>query len=95
MAVTYLRQPALLRLLLLCVVVTRQPPCYVVAGHGKLTALLLNEEVVQLALLGKLVAETDTFIVDAEADDDGALVVLLIHAALAFACRYTGSLPLL
>ena len=48
--------------LLLCVIVTRKPPCHVVAGHRELGHLLLDEEVIEFLLLWELVAETDTVI---------------------------------
>ena len=77
-AVADLRKLAFLSLLLLSVVVARQPPGGVIASHCKLGALLLDEEVIELLLLGELVAEADTIIVDAETDPDFALCGLLL-----------------
>ena len=53
---------------LLGVVVPGDPECRVVARHGKLRPLLADGEVGELLLLGKLVAESESFVVEAEAD---------------------------
>ena len=48
-----------------------------ITRHGKLGHLLLNQEVVQVFLLRELIAEADTIVVYAEADNDGAGGILL------------------
>ncbi len=63
-----LRQLALCRLLLLGVVVARQPPRGVVARHGKLRMLFLDDEIDQVFLCRELIAEPHANIVDTEAD---------------------------
>ena len=39
-----------------------------VTSHGKLRHLLLNQEIVQVSLLGELITESDTLVVDTETD---------------------------
>ena len=51
-----------------------------IASHGKLAALLLDEEVVQVSLLGELITETDAIVVDAETDDDGTTMLTGLQA---------------
>ena len=72
-----LRKLGLLCLLLLSVIVARQPPRRMITRHGKLGHLLLNQEVVQVFLLRELIAEADAIVVHAEADNDGAGCILL------------------
>ena len=45
-----------------------------VACHRKLRHLFLDEEIVELLLLGELITETDTVVIDAETDKDLAVV---------------------
>ena len=59
--------------ILLCVVVARNPVGRVVASHGKLRVLLLDDEVVELLLLRKLVAQSHAIVVHAEAYGDVSL----------------------
>ena len=66
-------EACLLCFLLLCVIVAGQPPCGVVAGHGKLGVLLLDDKIVQLVLLWKLIAQSHAIVVHPETDDDVAL----------------------
>ena len=65
----YLGESRLLRLLLLRVVVAGKPPCLVVARHGKLGFLLLDDEIIEFALLGELIAQPHAVVIDTEADD--------------------------
>ena len=69
---TDFRQLRLLCLLLLRVIVAGEPPGGVVAGHGKLRMLLLDDKIVQLRLLRELIAESHAVVVDTETDDDVA-----------------------
>ena len=46
-----------------------------VASHGKLRVLLLDEEIVQFLLLRELIAQADAVVIHAEADDDGAVAL--------------------
>ena len=71
-ALANLRELGLLSLLLLRVVVARQPPCGMIASHGKLRVLVFDDEIVEEPLLWELIAETDTVVIDAEADQHGA-----------------------
>ena len=64
-----------LRHLLLGVIVAGQPESLVVAGHGKLGALLADEEIVEVWLLRELIAEAYAIVVDAEPDDNRACVL--------------------
>ena len=73
---TNLRKFGFLRLLLLGIIIARKPPSGMIARHGKLGTLFLDNEVVQIFLLGELVAEPDTIIVYTETDDDVALQLL-------------------
>ena len=50
------------------------------AREGKLGALFLDDEVGQTALSGKLVAEAQTIVVEAEADIHQVAGALLLHA---------------
>ncbi len=59
---------------LLGVVVARNPPRRVVARHGELGALVGHDEINQLRLLGKLVAEAEAVVVKPEAHDHRAVV---------------------
>ena len=71
------RETRNLGLILLGVVVAGNPVGRMVAGHGKLRVLLLDDEVVEVVLLGELVAQAHAVVVDAEADDDVAVAGLL------------------
>ena len=64
------RELGLLGYLLLSVIVARKPPCGMIASHRKLRALFLDDEIVQLLLLGELITESDTIVVDTETDDN-------------------------
>ena len=66
-----------LGLILLGVVVAGNPVGRMVARHGKLRVFLLDDEVVEVVLLGELVAQAHAVVVDAEADDDMAVARLL------------------
>ena len=46
-----------------------------VASHRKLTHLLLDQEVVQILLLGELITESDAIVIDTETDQNGATEV--------------------
>ena len=72
-----LGEAALLGLLLLRVVVARQPPGCMVASHGKLRVLLLDDEIDEAVLLGELIAEAHAVVIDAEADVHLASCVVL------------------
>ena len=49
-----------------------------VSSHRKLTALLLDEEIVQILLLGELITEPDAVVIDAETDGNLPLLLLLL-----------------
>ena len=87
-------QACLLRFLLLRVVVAGQPPRRVVACHGKLGVLLLDDKVVEHILLRKFVAQTHAVVVDTEADDDVARSGGLVegHLQLVVVVAYGGGL---
>ena len=78
------REFAFLRLLLLCVIVAGQPPRRMIARHGKLRVLFLDEEVVQRLLLGELIAQSHAIVVDPEANDDIAMGSRLVKIYLQF-----------
>ena len=78
------REFTFLRLLLLCVIVAGQPPRRMIARHGKLRVLFLNEEVVQRLLLGELIAQSHAIVVDPEANDDIAMGSQLVKIYLQF-----------
>ena len=82
------RELRLLCLLLLSVVVAGQPPCRMIAGHGKLCQLLLDQEIVQFLLLRELIAQSDAVVIDAEADDDRAVALIECPSALARICSH-------
>ena len=48
-----------------------------VASHGKLRVLLLDDEIDETVLLGKLIAEAHAVVIDAEADVHLASCVVL------------------
>ena len=60
------RKAGLRVVVLLGVVVAGYPPGGVVAGHGKLGVLFLDDEIVQVLAQGKFVAQTETFVVETE-----------------------------
>ena len=78
------REFTFLRLLLLCVIVAGQPPRRMIARHGKLRVLFLDEEVVERLLLGELVAQSYAVVIHPEADDDIAVGGRLVQAHLQF-----------
>ena len=49
-----------------------------VSSHRKLCALVLDEEVVQFGLLGKLITEAYAVVIDSEAQHNLALLCLLL-----------------
>ena len=53
-----------------------------VACHGKLRVLFLDDEIVQVFLLGEFIAESQTIIEQAEADDDVTVVLGLVECYL-------------
>ena len=69
----YFGEFALLCLLLLCVIVARNPPCRVVASHGKLRMFFFNEEIGQAVLLRKFIAQSHSLVVNTEPNNDIAL----------------------
>ena len=69
----YLREAAFLGFLLLSVVVSGQPPGGMVARHGELRVLILDDKVDERVLLGELIAQPHAVIVHAKADGHGAL----------------------
>ena len=92
---TYLGEPRLLRFLLLRVVVAGKPPCRVVAGHGKLGVLVLDDKIDEGVLLWKLIAQSHSLIIDTETDDHLALGCGLVegHGQLVVAVAHLGHLP--
>ena len=46
-----------------------------VTRESKLAAFFFNQEVIQLWLLRKLIAETDAVVIDTETDQDGTTVL--------------------
>ena len=69
-----LAEARLLGHLLLRVVVAGEPPGGVVARHAELGALVPDEEVDEVGLRGELIAEAKAVVVEAEAEDDAAVV---------------------
>ena len=65
-------------LIFLCVVVTRNPVGCVVARHGKLRVLFLNDEIVEIRLLWEFIAQSHAVVVDTESEDDVSVGSLLI-----------------
>ena len=59
--------------ILLSIVIARNPVSGMIACHGKLGMLLLNDEIVQAFLLRELIAQTHTIIIYTEADGDVTL----------------------
>lgn len=80
----YARKRCNLILVLLRVVVARNPVGGVVAGHGKLRVFLLYHEVVEVLLLRKLVAQAHAVVVDAEAQTYVTIARRLVEAYLKF-----------
>ena len=74
----YLGELRLLCLLLLRVVIAGNPPSRVVAGHGKLCVLFLYDEIIELLLLWKLIAQSHSFVIDPKADGHLPLAVRLV-----------------
>ena len=67
---TNLREFSLLSLLLLSIIVTRKPPCSMVACHSKLRTFLLDKEIDKIVLLRELIAEAYTIVIHTETDND-------------------------
>ena len=65
--------------ILLRVVVARNPIGGVVARHGELRMLFFYYKIVEVLLVGKFVAEAQAVVVEAEAEDDAALVGGLVE----------------
>ena len=65
---------------LLRVVVAGNPEGGVVAGHSKLSMFLLDNEVVELLLQGELIAESESVVEDAEADEYLAALGRLVES---------------
>ena len=86
----YLAQAAAGVLIFLGVVVAGYPPGHVVARHGKLGVLFLDDKVVQVLLLRELVAQAHAVVVDAEAYHDVAVVFGLVecHGQLVVVVAY-------
>ena len=55
-----------------------------VASHGKLSVLFLDEEVVERLLLRELIAQTESLVIHAEADDDVSVGRRLVEVNLEF-----------
>ena len=66
----YFGELALLCLLLLRVIVARNPPCRMVTSHGKLCMFFLNEEIGQAVLLRKFIAQSHSLVVNTEPNND-------------------------
>ena len=62
----YFRQAALGIIIFLSVIVTRNPPCGMVTGQGELGKFLLDDKIVQVLLRRKLVAESQSVIIETE-----------------------------
>ena len=75
---------------LLGIVVARNPEGGMVAGHGKLRVFLLDNEIVELFLLRELVAEAQTIVEQPEANDNLPLVLGLVegHGQLVVVVAY-------
>ena len=69
----YLRELALLRFLFLSVIVAGKPPCGVITSHSKLSVFVLDDKIHQRVLLWELIAQTHTYIINAESDGHLAL----------------------
>ena len=63
------RQFALLCLLLLRVIVARNPPSRMVSGHRKLRVFFLNDKISQAVLHWKLIAQAHAIVIDPEPND--------------------------
>ena len=75
-----LAETALGDVVLLCVVVSRDPEGGVIARHGKFRCLLLHREVDQAILVGKLIPQPHAVIKEAEAKIHLATIVPLAEA---------------
>ena len=89
----YLAQPAFLYILLLRVVVAGNPERLMVAGHSKFCHFLLYQKIVQILLLWELVAEPYSVVIHTESDYYPSRMGLEPPAALSFAGRHAGCLP--
>ena len=74
----YFRQARARVVVLLRVVVARYPPCRVVARHRELRKLVHYDEVYEVTLLGKLVAESEAVVEEAETHHHVAVVLRLM-----------------
>ena len=63
-----LRETALCEIVLLGIVITRYPPSCMITCECKLSHLLLDHEVAELALIWELVTESETIVIEAETD---------------------------
>ena len=61
------------------VVIAGNPKRLVVAGHGELRMLLLDDKIVQVLLKRKLVTEAQPVVEQAETDQDIPLLCLLVE----------------
>ena len=74
-----LRETGLHVVVLLRVVIAGNPPGSVVARHGELRVLLLDDEVVQVLAQRELIAEAESVVVETETDSEVALLCLLMQ----------------
>ena len=70
----YFRQFRLGIVILLRVEIARNPPRFVVGGHGKLRVFLLDGEVVEVLRQRELVAETQSVVIKTETEVEPALL---------------------
>ena len=64
-------------LILLRVIIARDPISGVVTGHGKLRVLFLHNEIIELLLLRELITQAHALVINAEADND-----VTVHGSL-------------
>ena len=69
-------------IILLCIIITRNPVSGMIACHGKLGMLLLDDEIIQTFLLWELIAQAHTIIIYTETDGDVALRSSLVQIYL-------------
>ena len=79
---TNFREPGFCEVILLRVVIPRNPPRRMVARHRELRLFLLDDEIGEVLLVGESIAEGQSVVEQTECDAHGAVVHFLIEHSL-------------
>jgi len=73
------REFGLCKVILLRIVVTRNPECLMVTRHGKLGTFFFDNEVIQILLQGELITKPETIVEKTETDNDITVLCFLVQ----------------